>query len=172
EFLPAITWHLGQQRALAVGDLVVGQWQNEIFGKGIKKSEGEDAVMVLAIHRVLAHVEQSVVHPAHVPLVAEAETAKIRWLRDHGPRRGLLRYSEGSVAARIDGFVHAPQEIDCFEVFAAAEAIWNPVALLSTVVEVDHGGDGIDPQPVDMVLIEPEQRVAKEIVRHFTPTVV
>ena len=86
EFLPAITWHLGQQRALAVGDLVVGQWQNEIFGEGIKKSEGEDAVMVLAMHRVLAHVEQSVVHPAHVPLVAEAETADISRARHYRPR--------------------------------------------------------------------------------------
>ena len=81
EFLPAITRHFGQQRALAVGDLVVGQGQNEIFSEGIKKSEGEAAVMVLAVRRVLAHVEESVVHPAHVPLVAEAETADISWAR-------------------------------------------------------------------------------------------
>src|SRR5208282_2011631 len=72
----------------------------------------------------------------------------------------------------IDGFVQAPQEINGFEVFAAPEAIWNPVALPSTVVEIDHGGDGIYPQPIDMVLIEPEQGVAQKVIRHFAPAVV
>ncbi len=75
EALPVVAGHSADQRTLAVDDFVMGQWQDEIFGKGIVQTEQDIAVMILAMDRVLADVVQRVVHPAHVPFVAETQPA-------------------------------------------------------------------------------------------------
>jgi hypothetical protein len=45
------------------------------FREGIVQAEQDVAVMVLAVDRILADVIQRVVHPAHIPFVAETEPA-------------------------------------------------------------------------------------------------
>ena len=64
------------------------------------------------------------------------------------------------------------EEADGLQVFAAAEFVGQPVALLAAVVEVQHRGDGIDAQAVDVVLVQPEQGVGNEEVADFVPAVV
>ena len=43
---------------------------------------------------------------------------------------------------------------------------------LARVVEVEHRGDRIDPQAVEVVAVEPEERVAEEEVADLGPAVV
>jgi hypothetical protein len=45
----------------------------------------------------------------------------------------------------------------------------RPLAVLPRVVEVEHRGDGVDPQPVDVVAIAPEERVGDEEVADLGP---
>jgi hypothetical protein len=47
-------------------------------------------VLVFAVDGIGREIFKCVVHPAHVPLQAEAETAEIGWTGDAGPRSGLL----------------------------------------------------------------------------------
>ena len=82
ELLPDVARHLVDQRALAVDDLVVRERQDEVLGEGVDQAEAELAVLVLAVDRVFVHVDEGVVHPAHVPLQAEAEAAEIGGPRD------------------------------------------------------------------------------------------
>ena len=42
-----------------------------------------------------------------------------------------------------------------------------PLALLAGVVEVEHRGDGVDPDAVDVELLQPVQRVGDEEVAHL-----
>src|SRR3984893_8398933 len=73
EALPVVARHPPQDRALAVDDFVVRQRQDEIFRKCVMQAEQDVAVMILAVDRVLADVIQRVMHPAHIPFVAEAQ---------------------------------------------------------------------------------------------------
>ena len=57
--------------------LVVREGQYVIFREGVEHGEGHLVVVVLAVDGVHPHVIQHVVHPAHVPLKAEARAASI-----------------------------------------------------------------------------------------------
>ena len=76
EPLPRVPRHLIGQRPLAVDDLVVGEGEDEVLVEGVDQAEGEFVVVVFAVDGVVPHVAERVVHPAHVPLQAEAEPAE------------------------------------------------------------------------------------------------
>ena len=63
-------------------------------------------------------------------------------------------------------------EVDRLEVFVAAEDVGDPLAGLARIVEIEHRGDGVDPQAVEVVAIEPEERVAEQEVANLGPAVV
>ena len=90
EFLPVVARHLTQQGTLTVDDLIVRQRQCEVLVKGIYHAEGQTILVVLAVDRVLAHVFQGVVHPAHVPFHAETEPAEVGGAGYHRPRCRFL----------------------------------------------------------------------------------
>ena len=69
-------------------------------------------------------------------------------------------------------FVEAAQEIDGLQVLVAAVLVRNPLAGLARVVEVQHGGHGIHAQAVDVILLQPEQRVRDQERAHFVAAVV
>jgi hypothetical protein len=75
--LPDIARHLADQRALAVHDFIVRKGQHEVLVERVQAAEREVVVVILAMDRVLGEVAQRIVHPAHVPLHAEAEAADV-----------------------------------------------------------------------------------------------
>ena len=172
ELLPAIPRHLAEQGAFAVHHFVVRDGQNEIFRKRVKEAEGQKIMMIAAMNGVLAHVAQGVVHPAHVPFVAEPESTQIRGAGDHRPGRGFFRHGHHPFMMTVDQFIHALDEIDSLKVLAAAEHVRDPLAFLATVVEIEHRGDGIDPQPVDVELLHPVKRVGEQEVTDLAPAVI
>src|SRR5215469_7593430 len=40
------------------------------------------------------------------------------------------------------------------------------------MIKVEHGGNGVDPQTVDMIRVEPEVRVREQEREHFAPSIV
>ena len=64
---------------------VVGERQHEIFVERVDQAERELVVVVVAVDRVRAACRPRVVHPAHVPLQAEAQPAHVRRPRHAGP---------------------------------------------------------------------------------------
>src|SRR6185369_15252939 len=58
------------------------------------------------------------------------------------------------------------------EVLAAAERIRHPLSRLARVIEIQHRRDRIDAQAVDVVLLEPEQRVRQQKVTDLVAAVV
>ena len=72
----------------------------------------------------------------------------------------------------VADLVELLEELDRLEVLVAAEDVGDPLAGLPRIVEVEHRGDGVDPEAVDVVALEPEQGVAEEEVLHLGPAVV
>ena len=75
ELLPAVAGHLRDERLLAVHHLVVRQRQHEVLEERVPDRERQPVVVVPAMDRLLAHVIERVVHPAHVPFHREAQAA-------------------------------------------------------------------------------------------------
>ena len=172
EALPLVARHAAEDRAFAVHDLVVAERQDEVLEEGVVQPEQDIAVVVAAMDRVLRDVIQGVVHPPHVPLVAEAQAAPVDRPRHHRPRRRLLGDGGGVAVPRVERRVGALEEFDGVDVLAAAVAVRNPAAGRPAVVEIEHRGDRIDAQPVDAVALQPEQRVRRQEVRHLDAAVV
>ena len=128
--------------------------------------------MELAVHRLPLEVVQRVVHPAHVPLHAEAEAADIGRPRDQRPGGRLLGDRLGVALLLVDLDVEAAQEVDRLQVLAAAELVGDPLALLARVVEVEHRGDRVDAQAVGVVAVEPAQRAADQKSANLVAAVV
>ena len=76
--------------------------------------------MVLAVDRLVVHVSQRVVHPAHVPLEREAQAAEVRRPRDAGPGGRFLGDRQHARVLQVDLLVELLEEVDRFEVLAAA----------------------------------------------------
>ena len=72
----------------------------------------------------------------------------------------------------VSQFVEALDEVNGFQVFVAAILVGNPLAGLAGVVQIDHGCNGINAQAVDVIAVEPEQRVRQKEVPHLVATVV
>ena len=132
--------HFGDQRAFAVHDLVVRKRQNVIFRERIHEREGDLVMHVLTEERVGRAVAQHVVHPAHVPLKVEAETAVIAGLVTIGhavDSSAIIMTSGWSV--RMNSLSKA-QKVDRFKIFASAVDVGPPL-VLAVVVKVKHGSD-------------------------------
>ena len=107
----------------------MGQGQHEIFMEGVKHPEGELVVVEFAVDGVLGHVLQGVVHPSHVPLHAEAQSAHVGGPGDHGPGGGFLGDGLHIGKALVDLLVELAQKVNRLQVFPAAVLVGNPFAL-------------------------------------------
>ena len=61
------------------------------------------------------------------------------------------------------------QELDGFQVLPAAVDVRRPAAYRARVVQVEHRCNGVHPQAVDVVLLEPVQRVGDQEVAYLGP---
>src|SRR5262245_3767290 len=72
----------------------------------------------------------------------------------------------------MDDLVHAPEEGDGTEILAPAELVRHPLARLPRVVQIEGRGDGVDPKPVGVIAVEPEERAVEQEVRDLAATIV
>ena len=151
---------------------VVRQRQHEVLEERVPDRERQAVVVVLAEDRLLPQVVQRVVHPSHVPLHAESQPAEIDGPRHHRPRGGFLGDHLGVRIVAIDRFVQVAQERDRTEILPPAECVGNPLAFLARIVEVEHRRDRVDAQPVDVILVEPEQRTGQQERAHLVTIVI
>ncbi len=101
-------------------------------------------------------------HPPHVPLEAEAEAPGIGRMRDAGPGGRFLRHRHRAGGVGIGRLVGLAQEVDRFQVLVAAILVRDPLARPARIVEIQHRRHRIDPQPVEVVMLEPEPGVRGE----------
>ena len=99
----------------------------------------------------MREVAQRVVHPAHVPLEPEPQTAQIGRTRDPGPRRRLLGEGLDVGVVGVDPHVQLAQEAHGVEVLPTPVGVGDPLTGPSGVVEVEHRGHGVDPQAIGVV---------------------
>ena len=95
ELLRVVSRHLVQQRTLPVHHFVVGNGENKIFAERIHHGKRQLIVLIAPEIRIGLHIGEDIVHPPHVPLEIEPQTAHRNGLRHHRKRRGFLRDHHG-----------------------------------------------------------------------------
>ena len=68
--------------------------------------------------------------------------------------------------------VDMANEGDGFEILASAMLVGDPLARLAAVIAVEHRGDGVDAQPVDMEVPQPEEGARGEEAHHLMAPVI
>ena len=92
--------------------------------------------------------------------------------RHHRPCRRFFRDHLHVGMVAIHRFVQRAQKVDRVEILAPAVAVWNPLAAAPSVIEVQHRGDRVHAQAVDVVMAEPEKRARGEERAHFVAAVI
>src|SRR4029077_15353407 len=172
KLLPAITRHPAQQRAFSVHNLVMAQRQDEIFTEGIEQTERDVAVMPAPKQWIVLHVAQRVVHPPHVPFIAEAKAADICRPRHAGPGRRLLRNRRRPGMLAEAELVQSAQEGRRLEILITAVDIGNPFARLAAVIEIEHRRNRIDVQSAEMELLQPIERATEKKIPDLASPIV
>src|ERR1700690_3984853 len=68
--------------------------------------------------------------------------------------------------------VEAAEEVDGLQILAPAVLVGYPLSGLARVVEIEHGGDRVHAQAVDVILLQPEQSVRNQEGPHLVAAVV
>ena len=115
---------------------------------------------------------QGVVHPSHIPLKIETQSANGRGISNL--RKGGRFLSDGNHPRILlmHSVVKLFNEINCLEVFITAVAIWNPLPLFSGIVQVKHGRDRIHAISIYAKSVDPGNCTANQKASHFGPTII
>ena len=117
-------------------------------------------------------IVEGVMHPPHVPLQGKAEPALVDRMGDLGPRRALFRNRDHTGVQRVHRLIQLLEKRHRVEILTPTKPVAQPLPRLAAVVEVEHRGDGIHTQPVDVELLDPVQGVRKQKVAHFMARIV
>src|SRR5688572_13532116 len=71
--------------------------------------------------------------------------------------------------AMNDG-VEILEKRDSFEILVSSVLVGNPLAGFSRVVKIDHRRHRIDSQTIQVILLEPEQRIGSQEIADLVPT--
>ena len=159
KFLLVVAGHFVDQAALAVNHLIVADGQHKVFAERIEEAESDFVMVARTEQGVGADIAEHVVHPAHIPLEVKAQTAICNRVGNFRPCRAFLRNHQ---RVRMTGKhlgVQLLQKCNGFKVFFSAIFIRSPFAVAAVIVEVQHTGHRIHAQAVNMVLLQPEQRI-------------
>ena len=160
---PPVARHAADERALAVHDLVVAQRANKVFGKGVHDGEREQPVVAGAPRKIGLHVVQGVVHPAHIPLVVEAQTAVLWRIGHERPRGGLLGHHHHVGEVGLHGAVDLTDKRAGVQVLLGTVLVELLLAgIVDAKVEVQHAGHAVHANAVHVEGLEPVQHVGDQ----------
>ena len=82
--------HFLQQRTFTVNHFIVRQAQKKLLTVGINHGECQFSVMLPPIERIVLHIADKVIHPAHIPLIIKAQAVLLYISRNLRPSCRLL----------------------------------------------------------------------------------
>ena len=146
----------------AVDDLVVAQRQQVKLVVEIVHTENDLSVCVGTLAEGGSEVVQRIVHPAHVPLVVEADAVVAGGGCDFEEVGGIFGHVNAGGPALVQAVVEVPQEGDGALVDAPG----------GVALPVEGAGDGVHPDAVAVIDLHPEGGGAVQEAAHLPAVVV
>jgi hypothetical protein len=103
----------------------------------------------------MGDVRESVIHPTHVPLQVEAETADPGRASHLWPRGRLLGHHQRSWMLVVDRRIELAQKLDRLQILPSPVLVRDPLG--SRVIQVEHRSHRVDAQTIDVKLLQPIQ---------------
>ena len=70
----------------------------------------------------------------------------------------------------MDDGIGMAKELYSIDIFLASPLVGNPLAVLPTIIQIQHGSNGIDSKSIDMEEVQPaEGRSNKEVFTSWRP---
>src|ERR1700704_3533603 len=111
--------------------LVVRQRQHEVFMEGIQQTEAQLVVVPAPVYGLLGDVAQRIVHPAHIPLEAEAQSTHVWRAAHHWPSGRLFGERQHAGAGGVYPLVDVTQQAVCRQVLSTAELVGYPFSIMT-----------------------------------------
>ena len=85
-------------------------------------------------------------------------------------RRSVPGNHRDAGVERVDLFIQVAQEGSSVDVLVAPLRVGHPFAGLARIVEIEHRGDRVDAQAIDVIAVEPEEGARNQVVRDLAPS--
>ena len=116
-----------------------------------------------APRKIGLHVVQGVVHPAHVPLVVEAQAAVLRRIGHERPRGGFLGHHHHVGVVRLHSAVDLADKRAGVQILLGTVLVELLLArIVDAKVEVQHTGHAVHANAVHVEVLEPVQHVGDQ----------
>ena len=152
--------------------LIVGEHQNKVLAVRIQHTESQFPIVMAPEERVIFHISQEIIHPAHVPLIIKSHGAVVHISGNLGPCRRLLRNQNRSRLSLLKHGIQMFQEFHCFQILISAVDIGDPLAIVLAVIQIQHGSHRVHADAIRMILPGPEQRVGNQEVGHLGTSII
>ena len=63
-------------------------------------------------------------------------------------------------------------ELNRLEIFLSSVTVGEPFSVLACIIQIEHGGHGIDTEAVNMIFIQPKQGIGNKIIADFLAPVI
>ena len=166
-FIHRIAWHLVHHGTFQMHHFIVGQGQDIFLRLIVTHGKGHAIVAALPVDGIQLHIFAEIVHPAHVPLEGESQAVSPDLTCHIGPGGGFFRYGEESRIGSPYHGVHVFEEFNGLQVLVAAELVGQPLAVLLTIVQIQHGCHRIYPDAIHMEFPKPEQNIGDQEILHL-----
>ena len=129
-------------------------------------------MLILAVDGVFLEIFKRIVHPTHVPFKIETKTSFGSGF-GHSRKRGrLLSNHQCAWVVFMNYVVRLTEKIDSFKVFASAVLIRHPFPVFAGVIEVEHRGDRIHTEAIDVIAFAPGKCTSDKETSDFVTSVV
>ena len=163
ELSPYVSRHAAYKALFTVHHFIVRERQYVVFAVGICHGERQLIMVFFSPWEVRRHIIKRIVHPAHVPLVVEAQAAVLRRFGHKRPCRALFRDSDRSLYVVPYHVVELLQEFDRVQIAFSAVSVKAHLRLVADAeVQIQHAGYAIDSETVGVVFLEPVHRIRKQ----------
>ena len=116
-----------------------------------------------APRKIGLHVVQGVIHPAHVPLVVEAQAAILRRIGHERPRSGLLGHHHHVGVVRLHGAVDLADKRAGVQILLGTVLVELLLTgIVNAKVEVQHAGHAVHAYAVHVEVLQPVQHIGDQ----------
>ena len=122
--------------------------------------------------RIFFHVVNKVIHPAHIPLHIESQAVILYAAGNLWPGCGFLRDQKRVRMLFLKDGIQMLQEFNGFQILIASVDVRNPLPVILTVVQIQHGSNRIHTDTICMEFLHPEKRVGYEEIPHLRSSVI
>ena len=150
----------------------MGKGLNEVFGELIHGTKGKVVVGPRPLTWGGSKIPKHIMHPPHVPLKVKAQAPDTRWLSNLRKCSGFLCNTYSVGVFFVNGLVKLLDEFDCLQILVTAQVIGNPLALFSSIVQIEHRCNRIYAEAIYPKSIQPSHSTPDKKTSDLWPTVI